>query len=119
MRRRESERLGRRCERLLGLDKWETDYRFASQADLKGEAGGFFHFGRSYPHLETQTARVLIARECDIAAFVNDRPTQRVILLALLHELEHILLDPASRLPNDAVFEVGLDKIAEALATCL
>lgn len=48
-------------------------------------------------------------------ATIDESLAEGKIEPAVIHELEHLLLDPTNRVGEDSLFETGLDKISEAL----
>ncbi len=109
--------LCRMWQKLLGLDFWTINARFASQAEL-ADTEGEFCFGRCAPDLDRMHAEIRVFRERDmskIQQIIECGDVEAETELALIHELLHVCLDPTLRINGDGNHELGLDRAARAL----
>jgi hypothetical protein len=101
-----------RWRRRLGLNEWKVRAEFVPLARLqKGVDPQRHYYGESDIDLARHKAVVRICDPEEMAAFDPELPIEET----LLHELGHILLDPSSRIADDSLFELGLDRLSKAL----
>jgi hypothetical protein len=112
MTRRQLSMACRRWQTRLGLMEWTITAEFVPLARLqKGVDPGRHYYGESDVDLALHRAVIRICQPKEMAMFDPGLPIE----WTLLHEMGHILLDPTCRIADDALFELGLDRMAAAL----
>jgi|WetSurMetagenome_2_1015567.scaffolds.fasta_scaffold137204_1 hypothetical protein len=99
-----------RWRRRLGLEEWRIHALFVPHAKLQTNADRNV-YGHTEIDFYKHKATVLICNPEDMALFDPGLPIEAT----LIHELGHVLLDPSQRIADDALFELGLDRLAAAL----
>jgi hypothetical protein len=101
-----------RWRRRLGMDEWRIHAEFVPQAKLKlNRDPDRNYYGLTTIDLPKHRALIQICNVEEMAVFDPALPIE----VTLVHELGHVLFDPSSRIAEDALFELGLDRFARAL----
>ena len=92
----------------LGLAEWKIKAVFGDPASVIHAADDWKVYGCAIPALKTNGKHAALIT-------VNPPSEGDNVEQTVIHELLHICLDPASRMADDALFELGLDRVANAL----
>lgn len=94
------------------MEEWRIHVEFVPLAKLRQNRDPERnYYGLTAVDLPRHKALIHICSEEDMAAFDPSLPIEET----LVHELGHVLLDPSSRVAEDALFELGLDRMSKAL----
>ena len=97
-----------RWARKLGLGEWKIKAVFGDPAKIVHAAKDWEVYGCTMPCLKTNGKHGALI-------IVNEPTDGGDVTQTVIHELLHICLDPTSRMADDALFELGLDRVAGAL----
>jgi hypothetical protein len=96
--------------------EWTFTIRFSRSEQLqkRTKEKARWVYGITDICFQSYHADIQICHPKDMALFDPSVPTERTVL----HEMLHCLLDPAQTLDGDSIFEIALDRIADALIDC-
>jgi hypothetical protein len=105
------QRLANRYKRLLKIDEWKIKAIFGNAAkESRSSEDKYEVYGCCVTNHERHKVAIIIACPTE-----EMHRTTKEIAYTVVHEILHPTLDPAGTMMNDAVFEMGLDRLSKLI----